>query len=56
MDELRDFQDSASFDGHLCADVCYADDTTLIATVFEKLQFSTDQMLEIWHEDQRCKK
>lgn len=46
MDELRDLQDSASFDGHLCVDVRYADDTTLIAAVFEKLQFSTDQMQE----------
>ena len=46
MDELNDVQQTASFDEHFCIDVRYADDTTLIAALFEKLQISTNQLQE----------
>ena len=46
MDELQDLQDSASFNDQLCIDVRYADDTTFIAAIFEKLQLSTNQLQE----------
>ena len=35
-----------SLDGNLNLDARYADDTTLIAAVFERLQLSTDQLQE----------
>ena len=44
MDELEHLQESPTLDNHLCIDIRYADDTTLIAAVFEKLQLSTDQL------------
>uniref|UniRef100_A0A7M5UPE5 Uncharacterized protein n=1 Tax=Clytia hemisphaerica TaxID=252671 RepID=A0A7M5UPE5_9CNID len=46
MDELQALQESASFNDQLCIDVRYADDTTFIAPVFEKLQLSTNQLQE----------
>ena len=46
MDELQDLQNSASFNDQLCIDVRYADDTTFIAAIFEKLQLSTNQLQE----------
>ena len=45
MDELTCLQKNVSFDKNLCADVRYADDTTLIASTFDNLQLSTNQLL-----------
>ena len=45
MMELKCLQDRVSLDNDLCFDVRYADDTTLVAAVFDKLQLSTDQLL-----------
>ena len=44
MEELQDLLESTSFKDHLCIDVRYADDTTFIAAIFEKLQLSTNQL------------
>ena len=46
MEELDQLQHTATFDDKLCIDVRYADDTTLITAIFEKLQLSTDQLLQ----------
>ena len=42
MDEIKCLQDRVTLD-----DARYTDDTTIIAAVFERLQFTTDQLQEI---------
>ncbi|XP_066925921.1 uncharacterized protein [Clytia hemisphaerica] len=44
MDELQELQEATILNNGLCIDVRYADDTTLIASVYEKLQLSTNQL------------
>ena len=46
MDELKCLQEHVTLDNDLNFDARYADDTTLIAAVFEKLQLATDQLQE----------
>ena len=46
MDKLKCLQENATLDNDLNFDARYADDTTLIAAVFEKLQLATDQLQE----------
>ena len=46
MDELKCLQERVTLDNDLNFDIRYADDTTLIAAVFEKLQIATDQLQE----------
>ena len=45
MDEIKCLQDRVTLD-----DARYTDDTTIIAAVFERLQFKTDQLQEICKE------
>ncbi|XP_066936741.1 uncharacterized protein [Clytia hemisphaerica] len=47
MDELQELQEATILNNGLCIDVRYADDTTLIAAVFEKLQLSTNQLQDV---------
>ena len=44
MDELKCLQEHVILYYELNFDARYADDTTLIAPVFEKLQLATDQL------------
>ena len=46
MDELKCLQEHVTLDNDLNFDARYADDTTIIAAVFEKLQLATDQLQE----------
>ena len=46
MDEVKSLQEHATLDERLNIDIRYADDTTLIAAVFDKLQLSTNQLIE----------
>ena len=46
MDEVKCLQDLFTLDEDLNFDARYADDTTLIAAVFERLQLATDQLQE----------
>ena len=42
MDEIKCLQDRVTLDDDLNFDAKYADDTTLIATVFERLKLTID--------------
>ena len=44
MDEIKMFTNRVTLDENLNFEARYADDTTLIAAVFERLQLSTDQL------------
>ena len=46
MDEIKYLQDCVTLDEDLNFDTRYADDTTLIAAAFERLQLATDQLQE----------
>ena len=46
MDELKCLQEHGTLENDLNFDARYADDTTLIVAVFEKLQLATDQLKE----------
>ena len=46
MDEIKCLQDRVTLDDDLNFDAKYADDTTLIAAVFERLQLTIDQLRE----------
>ena len=46
MDELKWSQEHVTLDNYFNFDATYADDTTLIAAAFEKLQLATDQLQE----------
>ena len=46
MDKIKCLQDRVKLDGDLNFDASFADDTTLIAGVFERLQLATDQLQE----------
>ena len=46
MDEIKCLQDCFTLDKDLNFDVRYANDTALIASVFERLQLTTDQLKE----------
>ena len=46
MDEVKCLQDLFTLDEDLNFDARYADDTTLIAAVFERLQLAADQLQE----------
>ena len=54
MKEVRDLDDTLNLRDTFCADIRYADDTTLISAIFDKLKISTEQ-LHAMHEDQRGK-
>ena len=42
MDEIKCLQDRVTLDDYLNFDAKYVDDTTLIATVFERLKLTID--------------
>ena len=46
MDEIKCLQDRVTLDDDLNLDTKYADDTTLIAAVFERLQLTIDPLRE----------
>ena len=50
MDELNSLQSELHLDDTLSTDVRYADDTTLIAQIFDKLKLSTREL------ESACKK
>ena len=50
MKEIKEIENKLSFSDNISLDIRYADDTTLLAAVFEKLKLSTAQL------EQACKK
>ena len=50
MKELKDIERGLSYSDNISLDIRYADDTTLLAAVFEKLKLSTSQL------EQACKR
>jgi len=44
MDELKSLDDRLELDENMSTELRYADDTTLVAAIFEKLEISTSEL------------